>query len=204
MNKIVGLGLIVALVVGVFLYINRKQPVTNYPSKGSTIVAFGDSLTSGVGASGPDANYVSILSQKLSTPIINEGVSGDTSADALARVQDVIDHNPKIVIVVIGGNDALQHIPQAETFKNIEQIIVKLQGAGAIVVLGGIQGGIFTDVYKSDFKRLSDTYHTAYVPNVLTGIINKPQYMSDSVHPNDVGYVVMADRFYPIVKELMH
>lgn len=202
MNKLALLGFVLLLVIGGFIYFHRTAPITNYPPKVGTVVAFGDSLVVGKGSS-EGYDFVSVLAEKLQTKIINKGVNGDTTASALERVDEIIELNPKLVILVIGGNDALQKIPSTTTFANIEKIVVALQKSGAIVVIGGVQGGIFTDRFKSEYQRIATQYQTGYVPNILNGLINRPEYMSDSVHPNDIGYPIIADKFYPVVKPLL-
>lgn len=172
------------------------------PRGGESIVAFGDSLVYGYGAtSGND--FVSILSNKLlkehiiTTPIVNLGVPGNTTIQGLERLQDVVNLNPRVVIVLLGGNDALRKVAKKETFDNLEQIIVKIQASGAAVVLLGIRNGILTDEYKREFEALVKKYNTAFVPDVLSGVFGRKNLMSDTVHPNDEGYKIIAGRVYP-------
>src|ERR1035437_2018545 len=99
-------------------------------SQNSTIVAFGDSFIVGVGStSGND--FVSILSRDINRPITNAGVSGDTTATALARVDNVVSLNPALVLLFVGYNDVLQNVPQSVTMANILSIIDTIQQSGA-------------------------------------------------------------------------
>ncbi len=193
---------IIAIIVAVwFLY---PQKVANYPSQGDVIIALGDSLTFGEGVK-PKENYVSILSNKLGVPIINAGASGDTSEQALARLPDILEKypRPKIIIVMLGGNDFLQKRPKEKTSANLSKIIATIQSRGAIVILVAVRGGLFTDAFASEYKRLSKEYQTAYVPNILKGILGSPSLLSDYIHPNAKGHALMAERLEPIVKKLL-
>ncbi len=188
--------------VGVYWYFLGVREVRNYPSKGSDIIAFGDSLVTGVGAS-PGRDFVSLLSQKIARPIINLGKSGDTTAGGLARLSELDAYNPKVVIVLFGGNDYLSRVPQVQTFENLTEIVERIQAKGAIVLLLGIRGGLLNDHFDTEFKRLRNTHDTAYVSDVLDGLLGKQQYMSDEIHPNDAGYARITERVYPVLAPLL-
>jgi len=175
--------------------------VTNYPSEGTTIVAFGDSLVAGVGAT-PRNDFVSVLSREIGKPIVNLGVAGDTTRDGLARIDAVLVEDPKVVLLLLGGNDYLQNIPQSETFANLATMIESIHESGAVVILLGVRGGILRDNYKAEYDRLANTYQTAYVPDVLGGLFGNTDLMSDPVHPNDAGYQIIADRVVPVLQEV--
>jgi acyl-CoA thioesterase I len=206
MKKVV-LSIIVALMLGsgvyYFVSAHAEKPITNYPGQGKTIVAFGDSLVQGVGASSRESNFVALLSTKLGTKIINEGIGGNTTRDGLARIDAVLaKHDPKLVIVLLGGNDALRNIPQQETFNNLDTIIQKIHNSGAMLLLLGIQGGLLHDPYKDQFELLAEKHNTAYVESVLSGLLGKKEYMFDTIHPNDNGYKILADKVFPELEKL--
>ena len=188
--------------VAVYLFFFNTAPVTNYPSAGTDIVAFGDSLVAGTGSS-DGHDFVSLLSGAIGQPIVNLGVPGDTTADGLARMSELNAYKPKVVLLLLGGNDYLKRIPQEQTFANLAAIIKDIQSRGAIVLLLGVRGGLFGDHFSSGFEDLRDTYHTAYVSNVLDGLLGEKKYMSDQVHPNDAGYRLIAERIAPVLKELL-
>lgn len=194
-------SIIIAIVILLFLLL-RPKTITNYPSSGTDIVAFGDSLIQGVGSTNSN-DFVSILSRKIGMPITNLGHSGDTTADGLARISDLDKYNPKIVILLLGGNDYLKKVPITETENNLATIIKNIQNRGAIVLLLGVRGGLINDHFDSMFERLRDQYHTAYVSDVLSGLIADSRYMSDAVHPNDVGYSIITERVYGVIKGLL-
>ena len=188
--------------VAVYLFFFNTAPIANYPSAGTDIVAFGDSLVAGTGSS-DGHDFVSLLSGAIGQPIVNLGVPGDTTADGLARINGLDAYKPKVVLLLLGGNDYLKRIPQEQTFANLAAIIKDIQSRGAIVLLLGVRGGLFGDHFSSGFEDLRDTYHTAYVSNVLDGLLGDKQYMSDQVHPNDAGYRLIAERIAPVLKELL-
>jgi len=170
--------------------------------KNNTIVAFGDSLTYGVGStSGND--FVSLVSKKIGRPIINEGKSGDTTESALSRVDAVLTHNPGLVILLLGGNDYLRRVPKSTTFNNLGKIIERLKANGSVVLLLGVRGGLLKDNYEEDFKSLAKKYDLAYVPNVLDGLLGNREFMSDEIHPNDVGYEKISSRVVSVINSMI-
>ena len=178
-----------------------QYPIVNFPPKGPVIVVLGDSLTEGIGASSIENGYVGVLERRLGITIVNRGVSGNTTADALARLDtDITPLHPNIVIVLLGGNDYLKHIPQQETFTNLKQVITKVEGEGAVVLLLGVRGGLLHDKFGDDFKTLARETGSIYVPNVLDGIFGNAKLMSDEVHPNDDGYMRIADKIAPTLE----
>lgn len=179
----------------------EEARVTNYPPQGKGIVAFGDSLVEGVGA--PDGeDFVSALSAKLGAPIANLGRSGDTTEDGLKRIDEAAGRKPGVVILLLGGNDFLRKVPKERTFANLAAIIDRLHASGAVVVLLGVRGGIFKDEYESRFEALAERYGTAYVPDVLDGIITDRSLMSDAIHPNAEGYRRIAEKVLPALERV--
>ncbi len=193
-------ALLVAAAVYFFFF--NTAPIANYPSAGTDIVAFGDSLVAGTGAT-DGRDFVLLLSGAIGQPVINLGVPGDTTADGLARIGELDAYKPKVVLLLLGGNDYLKRIPQEQTFANLAAIIKDIQSRGAIVLLLGVRGGLFGDYFSSGFEDLRSAYHTAYVPDVMDGLLGDKQYMSDQIHPNDAGYAAIADRITPVLKKLL-
>lgn len=179
------------------------EPFKHYPQGGKNLIAFGDSLVEGVGAS-PGNDFVSLLSRRLNIQIINAGWSGDTSMSALARLeQDVLSQNPKIVIVLLGGNDAIRRIDPENTMSNLDTIIDKIHKRGAAVLLVGVRGGLFFDDFKKGFRKLAKEKGVFYVPDVIDDVFGHHELMYDSIHPNDAGYIIMADRIEPVLREIL-
>lgn len=193
-------GGLVVIVAILFLLFRPYASVANYPPKNDVIVAFGDSLIKGVGATEGN-DFVSLLAQKINRPIINMGTSGETTGQGLLRINEPLSKNPgTVILLLLGGNDHLQKVPKEETFSNLRQIITKFQESRALVVLLGMRGGLLNDSFKSDFENLASETHVVYVPDVLDGLFGDARYMSDAVHPNDIGYAMVAEKVYGAVK----
>jgi lysophospholipase L1-like esterase len=201
-NKITIIFISVVVVSIAIYFILRKEPITNYPSQGTDIIAFGDSLVEGMGAD-KDHNFVAVLSDKIGEPIVNLGHSGDTTRDGLARIDELDNYKPKAVLLLLGGNDYLKNIPVEETRANLSLLIENIQSRGAVVLLLGVRGGVLGDPFKKEFKDLRDKYQTAFVSDVLSGLIGDMRYMSDAIHPNAIGYGMIADRVYPVLVKLL-
>lgn len=189
-----------------FLFFSSSQKdaseIINFPPHGKKVIALGDSLVYGTGD--PEGGgFVSDLTSLLGTPILNAGNPGETSADGLRRVNDVLSANPDIVILLFGGNDAIQQVPKNETRENLATIITTLQSEGVVVILLGVQGGLFGDPYDEMYENLAEKYGTLYVPNVLEGILTDPKLMAGTVHPNGKGYEIIAERVKPKLKRLL-
>jgi acyl-CoA thioesterase I len=207
MSKIsVSVGLVgIAVLLGfVYVHFFGKTDVKNYPSSGEGIVAFGDSLVEGVGSKN-GTGFVGPLSSMLREPIKNYGRPGDTTAQGLERLPQVLSENPnpKVVLVLLGGNDYLRKVPIEQTFSNLRSIITDIQKTGAVVVLLGVRGGALGDKFESRFEALADEMKVGYVSDVLSGLYGRSEYMSDTVHPNDAGYGKIAMRVYPILVTLI-
>jgi acyl-CoA thioesterase I len=195
--------LIAAAVLVGFWWFRSDGPEAARPTSGSTVVAFGDSLVAGRGAT-PAADFVSVLSKRLGVPIINAGRSGDTSGAALARLDgDVLARNPRIVVVLLGGNDYLRRVPTDETFANLQTIVERIRQRGSAVVLVGVAVGLMSDPYRAQYEAVARSTSAGLVPDILGGIIGHADLMSDGIHPNDRGYAIMADRLEPVMRELL-
>ena len=169
------------------------------PQAGTQIIAFGDSLVKGKGASrGKD--WVSRVSRQTGISILNKGRNGDTTRSALSRLdKDVLTQDPRVVILLLGGNDAIRNLPRQETFQNLALMIDRIQEVGAAVVLVGVRGGLLLDRYEGEFKTLSREKRTYYIPDIMDGIWGNQSWLADRVHPNDLGYRHMADRIAPVL-----
>ncbi len=192
----------VLIVFLIFFFFSQKNEIVNYPPKDGTVVAFGDSLVKGVGAA-EDLGFISVLQGKIGEEIVNLGVPGDTTRDGLARIEEVRVLEPRIVILLLGGNDYLQKIPKEETFTNLKTIIKTLQQDGTLVVLLGVRGGLLTDGYDEAFDDLASESGVVFVPDILDGVFGKASLMSDAVHPNAAGYALIAERVYEAIKGVL-
>ena len=177
--------------------------VKNLDSRGSAVIAFGDSLTSGYGASAGE-DYPSRLSAMSGLPIVNAGRSGDTTESALARIEDdVLSGNPRIVIVGLGGNDFLNGMAVQSTEANLRTIVRKIQGTGAMVVLLGFRFPSLTANYEKMYERIASEEGCLLIARTLKGILTDPALRSDQIHPNARGYDLMAQRMTKPLRELL-
>lgn len=194
--------LISLLALGLFWFLRPEAPITNYPSSGTEIIAFGDSLVVGVGAT-PGNDFVSLLEAKIEQPIVNLGVSGDTTIDGLARIDMVTTRDAKVVLILLGGNDALRSTPIETTHENLSHIITEIQRTGAVVVLLGVRSGVLADRYETMYEELAETHGTAYVSDVLSGVFGRSNLMADPIHPNDLGYKKISERVLPVLQSVI-
>lgn len=204
MNSVIFKGVIVVVIVGillagtVFLFTRKEKHM-----KPESIVAFGDSLMYGIGSTKGN-DFVTLLSEKIGMPIVNMGIPGDTTADGVRRVDEALTIKPGVVILLLGGNDALQNVSTTETFNNLRILIEKFESEGAKVLLLGVRGrGVVQDPYKTFFEELAKEKGVALVPNVLSGLLGDSKYMSDAVHPNDEGYAKIAEKVLPHLIKLL-
>jgi len=197
---LIGVGVLALLLV--VRSFGGGYEVTNYPTAGTTIVAFGDSLVAGMGTTA-GGDFVSLLGERLGQPVLNLGVAGDTTADGLARLDAVLEADPRVVILLLGGNDALRRMEPSVTFRNLDTIITTLQESGAAILLLGVPGGLQNAVYKKEFPALAERHGVAFVPNILEDIIGTSALMDDPIHPNNSGHMLMADRIEPLVRDLL-
>jgi acyl-CoA thioesterase-1 len=165
------------------------------------IVAFGDSLTAGFGMP-PGQSYPDFLQRKLdeqgySYRVVNEGVSGDTSSAGLVRIDAAIAHKPEVVIVAFGGNDGLRGLPVESMEENLRQITIRLQQAGAKVVLGGMTlppnyGREYVQAFQSVYPRIAKEFDAVLSPFLLEGVAARPELLYDEIHPNAKGNQIVA------------
>ncbi len=193
------------LIIAAFLAWRRwgPYPITNAHPTGTAIIAFGDSLTAGVGASG-DQNYPAQLSRLVGQPILNAGNPGDTIVDASRRLdRDVLLRNPRIVLVCLGGNDLLRQADLNTSFQTLRETIVRIQGKGALVILIGLGGNPLSPALGGRYRSLARETGCPFVPDVLGGILGQRHLMSDQIHPNAAGYTKMAGRMAPVLRKYL-
>ena len=179
--------------------------ITNLNSgSGEKILVLGDSITAGYGLKAEQA-YPYFLSQKIDLPVVNQGVSGDTTADALARLsEDILTTKPWLVIIALGGNDFLKKVPKTVTEQNLSKIVTQIQAKQAITVILGMNLGLFTDEYRDLYQRVANETGSFLIPQVLKGIIDNPKHrQQDIIHPNQIGQEILADKIAESLKPLL-
>ena len=191
----------------------RPAPAPAPADDRPVIVAFGDSLTAGLGVD-PRLSYPAILEQQLAARghhyrVVNAGVSGDTTGGGLTRVDSVLAYKPRIVILALGANDGLRGLPVETTKTNLEQIIQVIQRAGAKVVLAGMTlppnyGPEYVRSFEQVFVDLSKKYNSPRIPFLLEGVAAVAGRMqSDGLHPNAAGHKIIAGTVMRVLEPLL-
>jgi len=165
------------------------------------ILAFGDSLTQGVGVS-KQHSYPSVLESLSGVKVINAGISGETTSEGLNRFADVIEqHAPAIVILLEGGNDILQNKSLDETQANLNDMIDIAKSYGVEVVLIGVpQKSLFSNSAPL-YQALADKHQIVFEPSLIARLMKKPSMKSDYIHFNKAGYEAMAKAIHQLLKE---
>ncbi|MEZ5354517.1 MAG: arylesterase [Bryobacteraceae bacterium] len=177
------------------------------------IVTFGDSITEGYGVPLKDAYPArladALASRGIRANIVNAGVSGDTSGNALDRLPQVIALAPSLVILEIGGNDGLRGLPTAATRRNIDLILGGLGKAGIRVVLVGMTlpanyGKVFVRQFEQIYEELAASHKVRLASLATAGIANAPGMMQrDGIHPTALGHRRLAEFLLPHVTALL-
>jgi acyl-CoA thioesterase-1 len=169
---------------------------------GSVVLALGDSLTAGAGVSTEQA-WPALLEKRTGWEIINGGVNGDTSAQGLQRLPNLLEqHNPQLVLVTLGGNDMLRHIPQQETAANLGRILalVKAHGAKAVLVATpepNLMSAVFQHLSAPPFyKQVAEQQQVPLIDNAVAEVLSDPQLKGDQVHPNAAGHALLAEKIF--------
>ncbi len=168
------------------------------------IIFLGDSLTAGLGLDLKD-NFPSVIERRLDEKgfdfdVVNAGVSGDTSAGGLRRLEWALaDGSPRVLVVALGGNDGLRGLPPEQLEANLAAIIEQGQGRGLAVILAGMEappnfGADYTARFRAVYPALAARYRVPLIPFLLEGVAGDPAFnQSDGIHPNQRGAQVVAD-----------
>lgn len=159
-----------------------------------TIVCFGDSLTQGTGSTNGET-YPYFLQKFTNLTVVNAGIHGETSKQGLERVEEIFQFKPFMVIVEFGANDFFKKIPISTTKQNIETIIDKIQKTGAIAVIVSTEDTQLPGLNKI-LIEISKDKQTPFISGILNEIWNDRSFFSDDLHPNSVGYKLVAEKVY--------
>lgn len=201
-------GLALALVNAVFLPMAAPQALAE-----TRILALGDSLTAGYGlgaSEGLTAQLEKALKRKgVAARVLNAGVSGDTTAGGLARIDWALGDKPDVAIVALGANDMLRGLDPAKTEQNLDGILTKLKAAKVPVLLLGMRaapnlgreyGGRFDAIYPA----LAQRHGVLLYPFLLDGVAAEPRLnLPDGIHPNAAGVAAIVERLVPYVERLI-
>lgn len=175
---------------------------------GSRVLALGDSLTAGAGVTPAEA-WPNLLAGRTGWEVINGGVNGDTSGAALLRLPSLLEeHTPMLVLVTLGGNDMLRHIPQQETTANLEKILTLIKTHGAKPVLlatpnPSLMGAVFQNLSAADFyRKVADAQQVPLIEDAIADILSKPQLKGDPLHPSAAGHKLLSESIFEELKSL--
>lgn len=177
------------------------------------IAIFGDSLTTGYGLDSQEDALPAVLQAELNRNMVNAvvtnaGVSGDTTAAGLARLQQLIATKPNMVVVALGGNDALRGVDPQIVRNNLDQILTQLKAANAYILLAGMRsppsmGLEYTTQFNEVFPQLAERHNVIFIPFLLEGVAGRSEYnQADGIHPNIDGVKIMAKNLYPTIERM--
>jgi acyl-CoA thioesterase-1 len=186
------------------------MPVAAAPVK---ILALGTSLTQGYGVP-PGLDFTAVLQDRLhaahiDATLVNAGVSGDTSADGLSRLDWSLADHPDAAIVELGSNDALRAQSPAQTETNIAAVLTKLRAAHIPVLLVGMKaprnlGPEYAAQFDPIYPRLAQRFGVLFYPFILDGVAMNPTLnQADGIHPNPAGVKIIVARILPLVEALV-
>lgn len=193
-----------ALLAAALTACSKTAPHAALPA-GSTILALGDSLTAGYAADA-EAAYPAVLASLTGWQIINGGVSGNTSAQALARLPALMRRQPQLVLVSIGGNDFLRKVPEADTRSNIRQIVQQIKAAGVPAVLVAVPyfttGALFGRLSEHPmYEELAAELNVPLFKGAWAEVLGDKKLKSDQIHANAQGYRVFAEKMWAFLKQ---
>jgi lysophospholipase L1-like esterase len=170
-------------------------------SKRGTILAFGDSLTLGVGTTKINS-YPSVLAQLSGRTVINAGISGETTSRGLARLPEVLDRTmPDLLLLIEGGNDILRNQSKSVLKANLQQMIELAKGRDIPVVLIGIPEKSLFSNSAPLYEELAEQYQLVFDDSLIGGLQRSPSLKSDIVHFNKQGYRKMAESIYELLDD---
>lgn len=197
-----------ALALVVLLCACSETPKATALPPGFVVLALGDSLTAGAGVT-PEQAWPALLAQRTGWRVVNGGVSGDTSADALKRLPDLLDeHQPVLVILTLGGNDMLRRLPVSETEANLARMVVKCKAAGAQVVMQAtpqpsLAGAVLRNLSAPDFYRtVAESQQVALIEDAIAEVLSDPTLKVDQIHPNAAGHAQLAESIHATLRKI--
>jgi len=174
------------------------------------VVFLGDSITAGLGLS-PEQSYPTLIQQKIDAAslgyhVVNAGVSGDTSAGGLSRLDWALDGDVKVMVVALGGNDGLRGLPPEELQKNLATIIERAQARTIAVVLAGMEappnfGQTYTVSFRRVYADVATQYGVPLIPFLLQGVAGiEGLNQRDGIHPTAEGARTVADNVWTVLR----
>ena len=179
-----------------------------------TLVCFGDSITAGYGLdasqSYPAALQPLLARRGYDYRVVNQGISGNTTKDAVARVNSIVALHPDVVLVEFGGNDGLRGLPLDATRKNLDSVLTTLQAAKIRILLVGITlppnyGAEYIQSFNAVYRDAASKHHVPLMPMLYNGIYTLPgTIQEDGIHPTAKGSKLIAEHLVPLLLPLLH
>ena len=192
---------VIAACVAVLLAACNRAPTLPPLSSHDVIVAFGDSLTHGTGASS-DTAYPAVLAALTGRTVVNAGVPGDTTASALERLPGVLaEHQPRLVLLCLGGNDMLRKQPAATTENNLRLLVQTIRASGAEVMLIAVPEPKLFGGAPDFYSRVADDLRLPLEDDVFNEVLKDNNLKSDPIHANAAGYRIVAERLAEVLQE---
>lgn len=168
------------------------------------VVAFGDSLIEGLGAT-QTKGFISLLSERVGVPILNMGIRRNKTYDMLNRVQDdVLKYSPRLVIMDGGSNDMIHGSPWPVIEANLRALFSIFEHEDIHVIYLASVTGVFGDPHAADSRAIAAEFpNVTYVSNIQEDIFLDPSESFDLVHPNDAGHKMIADRVEPVLRDVL-
>lgn len=189
----IALGVVAAVVLMVCVVRGCGRPRLPLIGPDDVVVAFGDSLTEGVGAEGSES-YPTVLAEITGLRVVNEGASGELSREGLARLPRVLDrYKPVLIIVCYGGNDFLRGESEERVAEQVGRMIEMAQGRDVAVALLGVPKPGLLLAAAPCYEALAARYKVPYEGDVLAEVMSSRPLKSDRVHPNAKGYRMIAE-----------
>ena len=196
-NTIPGLvTLVLSIVTSALLLSSCSQSKLPVLQPDDVVLAFGDSLTAGYGVD-KTQSYPSVLANLIGLKVINAGISGETTAEGLERLPEVLEtHQPKLVILLEGGNDVLQKVSEAQIKSNLKQMIQLVQQSGAAVLLVGVPEKKLFGSSLDLYSELASEHDIPTEDDIVANLMKRLSMKSDYVHFNAQGYQALAQAIY--------
>jgi len=191
----------IAVCIAFLLAACDRAPTLPKLNSNDVIVAFGDSLTHGTGASG-DTAYPAVLATLTGRTVINAGEPGDTTTTGLQRLPAVLDeYKPRLVLLCLGGNDMLRKQPEAATENNLRLLVQAIRASGAEVVLIGVPEPKLFGGAPDFYGRLAEEMQLLLEDDVFNEVLKDNRLKADPIHANAAGYRVVAERLAELLRE---
>ena len=186
--------LIVLACLGLLAACGHSGPALPRLAAGDVVLAFGDSLTHGTGAEVAQT-YPDHLQQMIGRTVVNAGVPGETTAEGLQRLPEALaTHQPRLLLLCLGGNDMLRRQDPAETAANLRAMVRLAQDQGVAVVLIGVpEPGLFTGA-PAFYGQIAEEFGLPYEGEVFNEVLRNRDLKSDPIHANGKGYREVAER----------